>query len=90
MTGGTVSTRRLDLLKDRSGRCQRQTGPAVGLRDQGREIASLGQGSDKLARVGTVPVLDPPVVVREAGAERAHGFTDFLIVLAFQWHGMAC
>ncbi len=76
MTGGAVAAGGMNLFHDGSGGADREPAAAVFLRDEGCEIAGLGQGGDEFFRIGPLAIQRAPVFAGEFGAKRAHALAD--------------
>ena len=66
----------MDFLKHGAGGPQTQTGAAIGLRDQDREISRFSQSLHELGRINPVPVQPSPVLSGKPGAQAAHSVAD--------------
>ena len=81
VTGAGIAARTVDLLHDDRGLGQAEARTAVGLRDQRRHPAGLGQRVHKFFRI-TARLIDLAVILGwEFGAERANGVADFGIIV---------
>ncbi len=80
VAGAGVGARSVDLLEDHRRFGQRQAAATVGLGNQRRQPAGLGQRRDERLGVGRALVHALPVVAAEPRAQLAHGDTVVLVL----------
>ena len=76
-----MSARAGDFLEDNAGGFDAQTGAAVFLRDQRREIARGSQLRDKFIRILAAGIQFLPVLAGEFGTQRGYSVSNVLVII---------